>query len=135
MLPNDFFFCYVLLFNVTTYISKLCILLNSEISYFTYFFLHIMNVLKIFLINLHHFFSCGFWSYYILNLRRWYKSIIEESLGSWWDGSVGKSTDFFSKGTEFKSQQPHGGSQPPIVRSDALFWCVWRQLRWTYNNK
>jgi hypothetical protein len=22
---------------------------------------------------------------------------------------------------EFKSQQPHGGSQPPIMRSDALF--------------
>jgi hypothetical protein len=38
--------------------------------------------------------------------------------------SVVKSTDFFSKGTEFKSQQPHGGSRPPIMRSDALFWCV-----------
>ena len=25
---------------------------------------------------------------------------------------------------EFKSQQPHGGSQPSIMRSGALFWCV-----------
>jgi hypothetical protein len=25
---------------------------------------------------------------------------------------------------EFNSQQPHGGSQPPIMGSDAFFWCV-----------
>jgi hypothetical protein len=31
---------------------------------------------------------------------------------------VGKSTDCSSKGLEFKSQQPHGGSQPPVMRSD-----------------
>jgi hypothetical protein len=36
----------------------------------------------------------------------------------WWDGSAGKSTDCPSEGHEFKSQQPHGGSQPPIMRSD-----------------
>jgi hypothetical protein len=36
------------------------------------------------------------------------------------DGSVVKSTDCSSKGHEFKSQQPHGGSQP----SDTLFWGV-----------
>jgi hypothetical protein len=29
-----------------------------------------------------------------------------------------------SEGLKFKSQQPHGGSQPPVMRSDALFWCV-----------
>jgi protein phosphatase 1A len=29
-----------------------------------------------------------------------------------------------SKGPEFKSQQPHGGSQPLVMRSDTLFWCV-----------
>jgi hypothetical protein len=29
-----------------------------------------------------------------------------------------------SRGPEFNSQQPHGGSQPPVMRSDALFWCV-----------
>ena len=42
----------------------------------------------------------------------------------WRDGSAAKSTDCSSKGSEFKSQQPHGGSQPPIIRSDAIFWCV-----------
>jgi hypothetical protein len=25
---------------------------------------------------------------------------------------------------EFNSQQPHGGSQPPVMGSDALLWCV-----------
>jgi hypothetical protein len=25
---------------------------------------------------------------------------------------------------KFKSQQPHGGSQPSVVRSDTLFWGV-----------
>ena len=49
-----------------------------------------------------------------------------------WDGSAGKSTDCSSKGLEFKSQQPHDGSQPSIMRSDALFWSVWRQLQCTY---
>jgi hypothetical protein len=28
------------------------------------------------------------------------------------------------KGPEFNSQQPHGGSQPSVMGSDALFWCV-----------
>jgi hypothetical protein len=42
----------------------------------------------------------------------------------WRDGSVVKSTDWTSKGPEFKSQQPHGGSQTSIMRSDALFWGV-----------
>jgi hypothetical protein len=37
-----------------------------------------------------------------------------------------------SEGPEFKSQQPHGGLQPSVMRSDALFWCVWRQLQCTY---
>jgi hypothetical protein len=33
---------------------------------------------------------------------------------------VVKSADCSSEGHEFKSQQPHDGSQPSIVRSDAL---------------
>jgi len=53
------------------------------------------------------------------------------SLG-WRDGSVVKSTNCSSRGPEFKSQQPHGGSQPSVIRSDALLWCVWRQLQCTY---
>ena len=50
----------------------------------------------------------------------------------WWDGSAVKSADCSSKGPEFKSQKPHGGSQPPVMKSDALFWSVWRQLQCTY---
>ena len=46
--------------------------------------------------------------------------------GGWWDGSVIKSTDCSSKGLEFNSQQPHGGSQPSVRKSDGLFWSVWR---------
>ncbi|EDL19641.1 mCG147669 [Mus musculus] len=42
----------------------------------------------------------------------------------WRDGSAGKSTDCSTEGPEFKSQQPQGGSQPSVMRSDALFWCV-----------
>jgi hypothetical protein len=40
----------------------------------------------------------------------------------WRDGSAVKNTDRSSEGPEFKSQQPHGGSQPSLMRSDALFW-------------
>jgi hypothetical protein len=35
----------------------------------------------------------------------------------WRDGSVVKNTDCSSKGPEFNSQQPHGGSHPPVLRS------------------
>jgi hypothetical protein len=42
----------------------------------------------------------------------------------WRDGSAVKSTDYSSGGPEFKSQQPHGGSQPSVMKSNALFWCV-----------
>ena len=35
-----------------------------------------------------------------------------------------RAPDCSSEGQEFKSQQPHGGSQPSIMRSDALFWGV-----------
>ena len=42
----------------------------------------------------------------------------------WRDGSKVKSTGYSSKGPEFNSQQPHGGSQPSIMGSYALFWCA-----------
>jgi hypothetical protein len=32
--------------------------------------------------------------------------------------------DCSPEGQEFKSQQPHGGSQPSLTRSDSLFWSV-----------
>jgi hypothetical protein len=33
----------------------------------------------------------------------------------WWDGSAVKSTDWSSRGPEFNSQQPHGGSKPSVM--------------------
>jgi hypothetical protein len=42
----------------------------------------------------------------------------------WRDGSAVKSTNCSSRGPEFNSQQPHGGSQPSVMGSDTLFWCV-----------
>ena len=42
----------------------------------------------------------------------------------WRDVSAVKSTDCSSRGPEFNSQQPHGGLQPSVMGSDALFLCV-----------
>jgi hypothetical protein len=47
-----------------------------------------------------------------------------EALGAGEMAQWVRAPDCSSKGSEFKSQQPHGGSQPSIRRSDALFWCV-----------
>jgi hypothetical protein len=49
---------------------------------------------------------------------------IESRSGGWRDGSAGKSTDCSSEGPEFRSQQVHGSSQPSVMRSDTLFWCL-----------
>jgi hypothetical protein len=35
-----------------------------------------------------------------------------------------RAPDCSSEGLKFKSQQPHGGSQPSVMRSDSLFWSV-----------
>ena len=68
----------------------------------------------------------------ILKEETWIQNIlIFKTIKGWWDGSAVKSTDCSSKGPEFKSQQPHGGLQPSIMRSDTLFWCIWRQLQCT----
>ena len=48
---------------------------------------------------------------------------IKQNKGGWRDGSA-VSTDCSSRGPEFNSQQPHGGSQPSVMGSDALFWYV-----------
>jgi hypothetical protein len=53
-----------------------------------------------------------------------YKKIFLKRLKGWRDGSVVKSTDCSPEGPEFKSQQPHGGSQPSVMKSDALFWSI-----------
>jgi hypothetical protein len=52
------------------------------------------------------------------------KYFLKKYLGGWQDGSVVKSIDCSSEGPEFKSQQPHDGSQPSVKKSDALFWSV-----------
>jgi hypothetical protein len=54
-------------------------------------------------------------------LRESGKSVLARG---WRDGSVVKSAVCFSKGPEFKSEQPHGGSQLSVTRSDALFWSI-----------
>jgi hypothetical protein len=51
-------------------------------------------------------------------------AIKEEGERGWRDGSAGKNTDCSSKSPEFNSQQPHSGSQPSVMGSHALFWCV-----------
>ena len=40
------------------------------------------------------------------------------------DDSLVKSTDSSSRGPEYSSHQTHGGSQPSVMGSDTLFWCV-----------
>jgi hypothetical protein len=50
--------------------------------------------------------------------------VLESHCGGWRDDSVVKSTNCSSKSPEFKPQQPHGGSQPSVMRSDALFWFI-----------
>ena len=47
--------------------------------------------------------------------------IKEENNRVWRDGSEVKNTDCSSRGPEFKSQKPHGGLQPSVMGSDALF--------------
>jgi len=49
---------------------------------------------------------------------------LKTNTSGWRDGSVVKSTDCSSTGPEFNSQQPHGGSQSSVMKSDALFRCV-----------
>jgi hypothetical protein len=50
--------------------------------------------------------------------------ILKSPLMGWRDGSAVKSTNCSFEGPEFKSQHPHGGSQPSVTKSDALFWSV-----------
>ena len=47
-------------------------------------------------------------------------SLKNQAYGGWRDGLEDKSTDCSSWGPEFNSQQLHGSSQPPMVRSGTL---------------
>jgi hypothetical protein len=57
-------------------------------------------------------------------VKQEYNSKLKRTPMGWRDGSVVKSTDYSSRGPEFKSQQPHGSSQSSVMGSDVLFWCV-----------
>jgi len=49
---------------------------------------------------------------------------MNKKLGEGWrDGSAVTSTAYSSRSSE-SNQQPHDGSQPSVMGSDALFWCV-----------
>jgi hypothetical protein len=48
----------------------------------------------------------------------------ENKKPGWRDGSAVQSTTCSSRGPEFESQQPHGGSKPSVMGSGTLFWCV-----------
>jgi hypothetical protein len=50
-----------------------------------------------------------------------FKKFKKELLRGWRDGSAVKSTNCSSRGPEFNSQQPYGGSQPSVFGSEALF--------------
>ena len=56
-------------------------------------------------------------------------------LRSWGDSLAVKSTDCSFRSPEFNSQQPHDGSQPSVIGSEALFWCVWREQQCTRIHK
>jgi hypothetical protein len=46
----------------------------------------------------------------------------KNKMPGWRDGPVVTNTVYFSRGPEFNSQQPHGGSQQSVIGSGALFW-------------
>jgi hypothetical protein len=51
------------------------------------------------------------------------KTALKKNKGRGWsDVSAVRSTGCSSRGPEFNSQQPHGGSQPSVMGSDSLFW-------------
>jgi hypothetical protein len=61
------------------------------------------------------------------NYLEYNKVIIIVEKCEWGAGEMAqwvRAPDCSSEGPEFKSQQPHGGSQPSVTRSDALFWSV-----------
>ena len=53
--------------------------------------------------------------------RHFSEDDVEMAKGQGWrDGSEAKSTGCSSRGPEFSSQQPHGGSQPSIMKKNQI---------------
>jgi hypothetical protein len=69
-----------------------------------------------------------FHSFNLKCLWQWWWRYLERSIRKaelgWRDGSAVKSSVCSFKGSEFNSQQPHGGSQPSwiTIGSNVLFW-------------
>jgi hypothetical protein len=57
----------------------------------------------------------------ILNKKKYLK---KDTRGAGEMAQQVRAPDCSSEGPEFKSQQPQGSSQPSLMRSDSLFWCV-----------
>jgi hypothetical protein len=57
-------------------------------------------------------------------MKKTRKTPILRVVWGWRDDSAVKSTDCYSRGPEFNSQHPHGGSQPSVMGFEALFWSV-----------
>jgi len=53
-----------------------------------------------------------------LHTRNSYKYLTQ----NWRDGAPINSTNCSFRGPDFNSQPQHGGSQPSVMESDALFW-------------
>jgi hypothetical protein len=59
---------------------------------------------------------CDFFVFLIIDSVRFPLGLLlRKKEKGWRDGSAIKSTDCSSEGPEFKSQQPHGGSQPSVM--------------------
>ena len=60
----------------------------------------------------------------IISYEEFRVATVETTALGWRDDSVVKNTDGSSRGPEFNFQQPHGGSQLPVMGLEVLFWCV-----------
>ena len=61
-----------------------------------------------------------FISHTLFKPTKYYSQNKRKKKAQWLGALIGCS----SRGPEFNSQKLHGGSQPSIVGSDALFWCT-----------
>jgi hypothetical protein len=63
------------------------------------------------------------WRQNMYNTYKWI-NLLKKSFRAGGMAQCVRAPDCSSEGPEFKSQQPHGGSQPSVTKSDSLFWSV-----------